>query len=142
MIQHQVYPLAKEKVIIDKTLEVPIGGTTFYFDIPSNPMVYVSESNGIIYVNGSSYWETQLYMLRDLKDEFTYQVLELGKSIGKNIIKIRDVLLGTDSKRHVEKRKFYIKIDDIEIGFYYNLYLPDGSRNGIIEIAPYYKHES
>ena len=139
-LQYQIPSWLEEKRVIDKTLELPVGGTTFYFDIPSNPMVYVSETNGIIYINGSSYWESQLYMLEDLKSEFIYQVLELSKSTGKNVSEINDVLLDSDSKKHLEKRKFYIKIgENGEIGFYYNLYLPDGIRNGIIEIIPYYK---
>ncbi|MEM3939968.1 MAG: hypothetical protein QXY68_07575, partial [Saccharolobus sp.] len=71
-LQYQIPSWLKEKRVIDKTLELPVGGTIFYFDIPSNPMVYVSETNGIIYINGSSYWESQLYMLEDLKSEFIY----------------------------------------------------------------------
>ncbi|BAB66209.1 hypothetical protein [Sulfurisphaera tokodaii] len=131
----------KDKRVISKTLEIPIGGTIFYFDIPENPLVYVSETRGVIYINGSSYWDLELTMFKDLRDEFVYEVLELAKTIGKDIsnVKIDDVLLETDNKKHVEKRKFYIKIDNIEAGFYYNLYLPDGIRNGIIEIIPYYK---
>ena len=131
----------KDKRIFSKTLEISIGGTAFHLDIPENPMVYVSETKGIIYINGSSYWDSELVMFNDLRDEFVYEVLEMAKAIGKNIndVKINDVLLEIDSKKHVEKRKFYIKIDNIEIGFYYNLYLPDATRNGIIEIVPYYK---
>ncbi|MEM0374102.1 MAG: hypothetical protein QXV69_07240 [Sulfolobaceae archaeon] len=138
---HQIpgWILEGRKVGISKTLEVPIGGTTFYFDVPENPLVYVSESNGIIYINGSAYWESELYMLKDLKDEFVFQALELAKTIGKSVIEIKDIVIEFDEKKNVEKRKFYILLEGIEIGFYYKLYLPDGKRNGIIEIAPYAK---
>ncbi|WP_238842117.1 hypothetical protein [Sulfolobus sp. E11-6] len=112
----------------------------FYFDIPDHPMVYVSETSGIIYINGSSYWEPELLMLKDLSNEFVNQTIELAKVISKPVTKIDDIQLGLDEKKNIEKRKFYVLIGDtIEIGFYYNLYLPDGKRNGIVEIIPYYK---
>jgi len=130
----------REKFLYVKTLEVPIGRSTFYFDIPNNPLVYVSETNGVIYINGSAYWDSELYMLKDLKDEFIEQVEELAKATNKRIVKIEDVFIEYDEKKDIEKRKFYVLLDDkIEIGFYYNLYLPNGRRNGIIEIVPYYK---
>ncbi|AAK41958.1 hypothetical protein SULI_13210 [Saccharolobus solfataricus] len=131
---------AKKKLGIAKTIELPIGGSMFYFDIPDNPMVYVSEISGIIYINGSSYWEPELLMLKDLTKEFVNQTIELAKVISKTVSKIDDIQLGLDEKKNIEKRKFYVLIGDIiEIGFYYNLYLPDGKRNGIVEIIPYYK---
>jgi len=130
----------REKLLYVKTLEVPIGGSTFYFDIPNNPLVYVSETNGVIYINGSAYWDSELYMLKDLKDEFIEQVEELAKTTNKRVVKIEDVFIDYDEKKDIEKRKFYVLLEDkIEIGFYYNLYLPNGRRNGIIEIVPYYK---
>ncbi|WP_338598542.1 hypothetical protein V6M85_07800 [Sulfolobus tengchongensis] len=145
MIAVQTYEIPlwieeRKKEIIAKTLEIPIGGSIFYFDIPNNPMVYVSESNGVLYINGSSYWESELYMLKDLKDEFVYQTLQLSKAMGRNVSKMDDMVVEVDNKKLIEKRKFYILLDNkIEVGFYYNLYLPDGKRNGIIEIVPYYK---
>ncbi|ADX82035.1 hypothetical protein [Saccharolobus islandicus] len=130
----------KRKLGIAKTIELPIGGSIFYFDIPDHPMVYVSETNGVMYINGSAYWEPQLLMLKDLTNEFLNQTIELAKAIGKTITKIDDIQLGLDERKNVEKRKFYVLIgDNIEIGFYYNLYSPDGKRNGIVEMIPYYK---
>ncbi|QPG49319.1 hypothetical protein HFC64_05335 [Saccharolobus solfataricus] len=68
------------------------------------------------------------------------QTIELAKAISKTVTKIDDIQLGLDERKNVEKRKFYVLIgDNIEIGFYYNLYLPDGKRNGIVEMIPYYK---
>ncbi|QXJ32511.1 Uncharacterized protein J5U22_02219 [Saccharolobus shibatae] len=130
----------KKKLGIAKTIELPIGGSIFYFDIPDHPMVYVSETSGIIYINGSAYWEPQLLMLKDLTNEFVNQTVEFAKAVNETVTKIDDVKLGFDEKKNVEKRKFYLLIgDNVEIGFYYNLYLPDGKRNGIIEMVPYYK---
>ncbi|BDB99541.1 hypothetical protein [Saccharolobus caldissimus] len=145
MIALQTYEKPRwieERRIINKTLEVSIGGTVFYFDIPDNPMVYVSQSNGILYINGSSYWDSELYMFKDLRDEFMYQVLNLAKLLKKTITEINDELIEINTQRHIEKRKFYIRFDNTEIGFYYNIYYPDGLRNGIIEIIPYYKQHN
>jgi len=62
------------------------------------------------------------------------QTIELAKAISKTVTKIDDIQLGLDERKNVEKRKFYVLIgDNIEIGFYYNLYLPDGKRNGLVE---------
>jgi len=100
----------------------------------------VSETNGVLYINGSAYWDSELYMLKDLKDEFIEQVKELAKATNKRVVKSEDVFIEYNKEKDIEKRKFYILLDDkIEIGFYYNLYLPNGKRNGIIEIIPYYK---
>lgn len=143
----QLYPQVVEKEkkrlytkeLYTKILQVPIGGTIFYFGIPSNPMVYVSETNGTLYINGSSDWDLELYAFYDLENEFLDQVMQLSKSIGKSISEIHDILIGYDEKKDIEKRKFYIKMDNVEIGFYYNLYRPKKTRNGIIEIIPYYE---
>lgn len=146
MIALQTYEKPRwieERRIISKTLEVPIGGTLFYFDIPENPMVYVSESNGILYINGSSYFESELYMFKDIRDEFVYQVLNLAKLLHKDDkSEINDELIEINTQRHIEKRKFYVRFGNTEIGFYYNIYYPDGLRNGIIEIIPYYKQNN
>jgi len=130
----------RRKLLYVKTLEAPIGGSTFYFDIPYNPLAYVSETNGVLYINGSAYWDSELYMLKDLKDEFIEQVEELAKATNKRVVKSEDVFIECDKKKDIEKRKFYVLLDDkIEIGFYYNLYFPNRKRNEIIEIVPYYK---
>ncbi|AAY81151.1 hypothetical protein [Sulfolobus acidocaldarius] len=127
------------KEFIDKTLEVPVGGSTFYFDIPKNPMVYVSETKGVLYINGSCYWEPMVYMLQDIKSEFLYNVNVLAHSLGRSITDEKDELLGIDDTKKAEKRKYYVVVEDTEIGFYYNLYLPYDGRNGFIEIVPYFK---
>ena len=140
LAQYQIQEQVKKlRGIYDKTLQIPIGGTTFYFNIPVNPMVYVSESSGVIYINGSTYWDLELYTFYDLENEFIDQVIQLSKSIGKSVSEVHDVLLDFDKKKLVEKRNFYIKVGDGIIGFYYNLYVPTEKRNGIVEIIPYYK---
>jgi len=62
----------------------------FFFEIPDNPMVYVSETNGVLYINGSSYWDYELYMFQDLKDEFAENVLTLAKAVNKEVIEVND----------------------------------------------------
>jgi capsule polysaccharide modification protein KpsS len=138
----QVYSTCTEKEykreLYDKTLEISVGGSVFYFNIPKNPMVYTSESKGVLYINSSSYWEPLIYMLEDIKNEFAYNVDALAHSLGKSIDLKKDEFLGLDDIKKVEKRKYYLRISNIEIGFYYNIYLPYG-RNGFIEIIPYFK---
>ena len=130
----------QEKYLYVKTLEVPIGGSILYLDIPNSPLAYVSETNGIIYINGSAYWESELHMLEDLKEQLVQQVEELTKATNRKVIKSKDIFIEYDEKKEIEKRKFYLLLDDkTEIGFYYNLHLPNENRNGIIEIIPYYK---
>jgi hypothetical protein len=77
-------------------------------------------------------------MLEDIKNEFAYNVDALAHSLGKSIDLKKDEFLGLDDIKKVEKRKYYLRISNIEIGFYYNIYLPYG-RNGFIEIIPYFK---
>lgn len=130
----------EERYLYTKTLEVPIGGSTFYLDIPNSPLAYVSETNGIIYINGSAYWESELNMLEDLKEQLVQQVEELAKAANRKIVKSEDIFIEYDEKKEIEKRKFYILLDNkTEVGFHYNLHLPNKNRNGIIEIIPYYK---
>ncbi|QKR00187.1 hypothetical protein GWK48_07195 [Metallosphaera tengchongensis] len=132
----------KKDELIEKTLEVSLGGGTFYLDVPRNPMVYVSETKGIIYINGSSYWDSIMYMFRDIKGEFTRYITVLAQSLGKTPISTRDELLEVDENKGVEKRKYSINVYDIEVGFYYNVYLPQGTRNGFIEIIPFFMQKS
>lgn len=93
------------KNVIKKTLEVPVGGNIFYFEIPDNPMVYVSEMNGVLYINGLSYWDSELYMFQDLKDEFVENVLTLAKAVNKEVVEANDILLSFDDKKTFREEK-------------------------------------
>ena len=133
--------LKREKVV-GKSLEVPIGGATFTFEVPENPMVYVSETEGVLYVNGSAYWESELYILEDLKTEFLEQVEELAHAVGSSVSKVSDEPVSLDEYMEVERRNFHIRVNNMDVGFYYDLFRPNGLRNGLIRIVPYIRDKS
>ena len=62
--------------------------------------------------------------------------------MGSSVSKVSDEPVSLDEDKEVERRNFHIRVNNMDVGFYYDLFRPNGLRNGLIRIVPYIRDKS
>ncbi|MCY0860541.1 MAG: hypothetical protein OWQ54_08940 [Sulfolobaceae archaeon] len=139
----QMYDNLERTKGLAKTVNAKIDGKIIDITAPDTPQTYVSETDGIIYINGND-WKMITTVFEDVKEEALLKLKRFIRAEGGRIPSDpTERIIGVDEAKRVQEAKayFYALKDGkrYEVGIHYRIFMPypERGRNGFVEIALY-----
>ncbi len=132
-----------ERMGLAKTVNAKIEGEIIGITAPVTPDTYISETDGIIYINGND-WKMITTVFEDIKEEVLLRLMRFIRDKGGRILSDpTERIIGVDEVKRVQEAKLYFyALKDgkkYEVGIHYRIFMPypERGRNGFVEITLY-----